>query len=199
VALGFLAGSLPFSVWIGRSFLKRDIRTVGDHNPGATNVLRAGSKPLAALALLLDMAKGALPVGAAYSGNIGASPWLIAVALAPVLGHAYSPFLRWHGGKAVAVSGGIWTGLTAWEGPTVGGIGLAAGNALFGANGWAVMFSMAAMLLYFLLVPPGFNGLVARPPLPLLVTIWLGNTVILAWTHRADLARAPKLLPGRRD
>lgn len=52
-ALAFVSGSLPFSVWIGRWGLRRDIRGVGDSNPGATNVFRAGGKGLGALALIL--------------------------------------------------------------------------------------------------------------------------------------------------
>ena len=61
--LGFLLGALPFSVWIGRFGLQRDIMKVGDGNPGATNVLRAGGFLWFSLALMLDIGKGALPVG----------------------------------------------------------------------------------------------------------------------------------------
>jgi glycerol-3-phosphate acyltransferase PlsY len=119
VFLAFLAGSLPFSLWIGQLILGKDIRTVGDANPGATNVLRAGGKGSAALALLLDFFKGSIPVGIAHLW-LHWSDWaLIFVALAPVLGHAFSPVLGGRGGKAVAVTGGIWCGLTIWEGPLV--------------------------------------------------------------------------------
>ncbi|HXF61281.1 MAG TPA: glycerol-3-phosphate acyltransferase, partial [Caldilineaceae bacterium] len=97
----FLAGSLPFSVWIGRLRLGVDIRAYGDHNPGATNVLRAGGKGAAALALLLDMVKGALPLIAARSTSKISNAWLAPIALAPAFGHAFSPFLGGRGGKAV--------------------------------------------------------------------------------------------------
>ena len=187
---GFLAGSLPFSVWIGRLSLGVDIRAYGDHNPGATNVLRAGGKGAAALALLLDMAKGALPISAARYTKISAA-WLVPIALAPVFGHAFSPFLGGRGGKAVAVSGGIWTGLTAWEGPTVGGAGLLLGTKLLGANGRAVIFSMLMLLVYFWRVPPMHHNALARPPMRVLLPIWLGNCALLAWTHRADLIHPP--------
>jgi len=59
--LGFFLGAIPFSLLIGKAALRTDIRTVGDGNPGATNVLRSGSKAWAAMAMLLDMLKGALP------------------------------------------------------------------------------------------------------------------------------------------
>jgi glycerol-3-phosphate acyltransferase PlsY len=99
--IAFIAGSLPFSVWVGRLALRTDIRRYGDHNPGATNVGRAGGWQWGALALLLDMLKGALPVGLAWYWG-GLAGWaLLPVALAPVLGHGYSPFLGFRGGKAL--------------------------------------------------------------------------------------------------
>src|SRR5690242_19021308 len=103
ISIAFFCGALPFSVWIGQRVLKKDIRRYGDTNPGATNVLRAGGRGAAALALLLDFLKGALPVALAhFQANFTGWP-LVGVALAPVLGHAFSPFLRFKGGKAVAV------------------------------------------------------------------------------------------------
>ena len=104
---GFLLGSLPFSVWIGQFILKKDIRDYGDHNPGATNVLRAGGFPPYALALALDISKGAIPVGLAYQ-VFSIQDWqILPIALAPPLGHAFSPFLNWRGGKAIAAIGGV--------------------------------------------------------------------------------------------
>src|SRR3954464_865117 len=110
-ALGFLCGSLMFSYWIGRWVLHRDIRTVGDGNPGATNLLKAGGAPIAIFALLLDALKGALPVAfAKYVLGMTGVPLAI-VAVSPIFGHAFSPFMRFKGGKGVAVTAGIWTAL----------------------------------------------------------------------------------------
>ena len=62
--IGFLLGSLPFSVWLGRLVLRTDIRRYGDGNPGGTNVLRVGNRGLGVLVILLDMLKGAAAGGA---------------------------------------------------------------------------------------------------------------------------------------
>ena len=110
--IGFFSGSLMFSYWIGRAALHRDIRDVGDGNPGMTNVLRSGGKGLAALAFVLDVLKAAIPVSIAYWAVGIQDVWLIPVALAPVVGHAYSPWLHFRGGKAVAASFGMWIALT---------------------------------------------------------------------------------------
>lgn len=190
----FLSGALPFSVWIGKLGLRRDIRRVGDSNPGATNVFRAGGKGLGALALLLDMLKGAIPVGFAYFGLGLTGPPLAALCWMPVLGHAFSPFLGFRGGKAVAVTGGVLIGLTAWEGITVGGLALLLFFALLTVDGWALMLAMTTVLAYFALTPDSFNGLVQRPDFAsVILPAWAGIMAVLIWKHRADLAQRPRL------
>ena len=196
--IAFLVGALPFSLWVGRLALGKDIRTVGDANPGATNVLRAGGKGAAAVALLLDFLKGMLPVGIAHL-YLGWQGWtLVVIAILPVLGHAFSPFLGGRGGKAVATTGGIWSGLTAWEGITIGALLLAVGTYLLGANGWAVLMAVSGMLLYLLLTPPTWNLLDARPEQWVIAAVGLLNLLLLAWKHRADLRQPPRWR-GRRQ
>lgn len=188
-ALGaFLSGSLPFSVWIGRLALGRDIRQVGDGNPGATNVLRAGGRGWGALAGFLDAMKGVVPVGLAYwfAGLRGVE--LVVVALAPILGHAFSPFLHFKGGKAVAVTFGIWVGLTLYELPTVMGLMLLFWFKTVTISGWAVVLTLISGLAYLAL---------ARPD-PALLGVMVGNLLILAWRHRTDLAQPIGLRPWLR-
>ena len=119
----------------------------------------------------------------------------VMIALAPVLGHAFSPFLRFKGGKAVAVTVGIWCGLTVWEGPTVGGLLLGLFFLLLAVDGWAVLCAILGMLLYFGLTPSAWNGLAARPELAVILAVGVGNLLILAWKHRADLMRPLRLRP----
>lgn len=183
ILLAFCAGALPFSVWIGARFLGKDIRRYGDANPGATNVLRAGGRGAYVVALLLDLLKGALPVGAARWISASDGWWLALIALAPILGHAFSPILRFRGGKAVAVTAGVWCGLTAWEGPVVGSILLTLFTFWVGANGKAVLGAMLGVLLYFVVTPaPTFRA----DLWPTLVCLWIANVALLAWKHRTD-------------
>lgn len=185
IIIGFFSGALPFSVWVGRLALRTDIRGYGDHNPGATNVIRAGGWTWGALALLLDYLKGVIPVGLAHFvvGLSGMS--LVLVALAPVLGHAYSPFLGFRGGKAVAVTFGIWTGLTLGEVPLLLGLLLGIWFAVVAVSGWAVMLAMLGLLVYLWLAHPD----------PVLLAVWVGNSLILAWKHRSELVQPPGLRP----
>ena len=189
----FLAGALPFSLWVGQLALGKDIRRYGDANPGATNVLRAGGKKAAALALVLDFLKGAIPVGLAHF-QLQVTGWpLIVVALLPVVGHAFSPFLGGRGGKAVATTGGIWCGLTIWEGPTIGGLLLGVTTYLVGANGWAVLTAISGMLLYLIFTPASWNGLAARPDTAVIWAVGLLNLLLIGWKHRSDLTKRPRI------
>lgn len=192
--LGFLLGSLPLSVWLGKLVLHTDIRDYGDGNPGGTNVMRAGSRTLGVLAIILDMLKAAGPVSLAhYVFQVTGWP-LVPVMLAPILGHIFSPFLGFRGGKALACTFGAWTALTVPFGPFVMGGSVFIFYQLLNASGWAVMASLLT-LLGFLLVPALHwlsPGLTAGLTLPLFVA-WAGTVAILAWTHRADLRQRPAL------
>jgi glycerol-3-phosphate acyltransferase PlsY len=101
----YLVGSLAFAVLVSRAMGLSDPRTFGSKNPGATNVLRSGSKPAAIITLLLDAMKGFVPVvlvrtlGAKWGLGDGT---LALVGLAAFLGHLYPVFFRFKGGKGVA-------------------------------------------------------------------------------------------------
>lgn len=185
--IGFLCGSIPFSVLVGHLASGQDIRRYGDHNPGATNVLRASSWGWFAVAGLLDYLKGALPVGFSWFG-LGMVGWEeMPIALAPLLGHAYSPWLRFRGGKAVAATFGIWTGLTLGAGPIILGLLLPLMFAVFAVSGWAVVLAMLSF--------GGFIWLQYGAVHPELMAVWLGNLALLAWKHRMDLRQSPGIRP----
>ena len=111
VLAAYLLGSLPSGYLIGRWVADIDVRTVGSHNIGATNVARSLGLKWGLLVLIIDMAKGALPVAVAlslWSGEAKRTSLIVAlVALAAFLGHLASFFLRFRGGKGVATAFGI--------------------------------------------------------------------------------------------
>jgi glycerol-3-phosphate acyltransferase PlsY len=180
---GFILGSIPFSVIFGRLIAKTDIRAVGDGNPGGTNALKAGGLKTGLPAILLDIFKGFLPVYLAQ--RYGLAGWhLIPVCLAPALGHAFSPFLRFHGGKALGATGGAWVGLIGlWAFPVYGVLAVPA-TLLQSEHAWSANAGMLSLLGYAI-----FFGE------PWLVAFAALNAVLIAWTHRHDLARPPQLRP----
>ena len=96
---GYLIGSIPFGVLLARAFGLGDLRKVGSGNIGATNVLRTGNKGAAALTLLLDALKGAIPVWITWAWGAEAAA---ITGLGAVLGHCFPVWLNFKGGKGVA-------------------------------------------------------------------------------------------------
>ena len=187
--LGFALGALPFSVWVGQLILGQDIRQFGDKNPGATNVLRAGGPLPFALALMLDISKGALPLGLAVH-IFGIEGWaIVPISLAPPLGHTFSPFLNWHGGKAIAAAFGVWIGITIWTMPLISLLLLIGLTLLITPSGWALMLALAGMLLALLL---WFDD-------PVLLGVWAMQVGLLGWNHREDLTRRPSLRRSKKN
>jgi glycerol-3-phosphate acyltransferase PlsY len=179
--LAFFSGALPFSQWLARLGLAVDLRQVGDGNPGSANVWRVGGAGWGMAAVLLDFFKGAVPVGLAHF-IFDAGGWtLAAIALAPVLGHAYSPFLKGRGGKALAVTFGVWAGLTLWVVPLALGLLFGLWLTLLTVEGWAVSAGMMSLV-------PLLLGLGAEPAWWL---VWAANLIVLAWKHRADFEKIP--------
>jgi glycerol-3-phosphate acyltransferase PlsY len=109
----YLIGSIAFAVIASRAFGLPDPRTYGSGNPGATNVLRTGKKPAAALTLLGDGAKGwlAVVIAGRYAQPDAAEVTMAAAAVAVVVGHMYPVFFRFKGGKGVATALGVLLGL----------------------------------------------------------------------------------------
>ncbi len=101
---GYLSGSVPYGLLLGKMFGLGDIRKAGSGNIGATNVLRVGGKKLAILTLLLDGLKGAIPV--LIAGRVHMD-YAIVAAFGAFIGHLFPVWLRFKGGKGVAVALGI--------------------------------------------------------------------------------------------
>lgn len=113
LGLGYLSGALPWGLWLGRGFKGVDVRTLGSRNLGATNVYRSLGPALGIATLLLDIAKGAVPVaivpGLAITQPFpGGREWcMVSVAAAAVCGHMWTCFAGFRGGKGVATTVGV--------------------------------------------------------------------------------------------
>jgi glycerol-3-phosphate acyltransferase PlsY len=113
LALAYLSGAVPYGVVFGKLFKKTDLRKVGSGSTGTTNALRAYGPKISVAVMLCDILKGALPVLVAR--GFEASPWVIAaVAVLTVVGHCWSPFIEFDGGKGVATGGGALIALQPW-------------------------------------------------------------------------------------
>jgi len=113
----YLLGSIPFGFVLVRLFRKEDIRSTGSGNIGATNVIRSGAKGLGALTFLLDACKGCFAVWLAgrFAGSLPYGNAAAVAALFAVLGHIYTVWLGFKGGKGVATAFGVFLAIAPWS------------------------------------------------------------------------------------
>ena len=113
VVAAYLVGAIPWGVVLGRAFAGVDVRQYGSKSTGATNALRVLGKKFSIAVLVLDMAKGVLPV--VIGRVLGLPDWAIGLAaIAAVAGHCWSPYIGFTGGKGVATGGGAAVALFPW-------------------------------------------------------------------------------------
>ena len=139
--LAYLIGSVPFAVLVSRGMGLPDPRTFGSGNPGATNVMRTGSRKAAALTLLGDAGKGALVVLVGQLVGLE-SDALALCGLAAFVGHVFSVFLGFRGGKGVATAAGVLLALD----PLLGGAVAAVWLGAFKSTGISAAGALAAGL-----------------------------------------------------
>ncbi len=178
---GYLAGAIPFGLLLTRAAGMDDLRAMGSGNVGATNVLRTGSKGLAALTLAMDIGKGAAAVLIAQSWGVEMALW---AGLFAVLGHDFTFWLRFKGGKGVATTLGVLLAM-AWP------VGLAA-CLVWLAVAWLSRYSSLAALAA-LAVAPAYAWWQADPIVAYLALI----LCVLGYArHHANIGR---LLGGKED
>lgn len=175
----YFLGSIPFGLFIGKICCGIDIRNDGSKSTGATNVARLCGFKYGVAALILDVAKGFIPVimASQYSHN-----WIFIslVGAAAILGHVFSMFMDMKGGKAVATTVGVFFALA----PAAILYSIICLFAVIYLSGFVSMGSLtlAVVLPVFCLI----TGKIGMVPLA------CGVTLLLFWTHRANIQRLAK-------
>jgi acyl phosphate:glycerol-3-phosphate acyltransferase len=179
VAVSYLLGSVPSSYLAGRWIRGIDLRQHGSGNLGATNAFRVLGPRIAAPVMVADMAKGFMPV--ALFGRVDGSPqwsWVLAYGAAAILGHVFSIYMRFRGGKGVATAAGVFLALS----PVAVGFALA---------GWLVvlrigrMVSLASIVAAAILV----GALVVTESRPEVMSLGILVAAFVLYAHRANMGR----------
>ncbi len=191
----YLIGSIPFGLVLTKIFLKEDIRAIGSGNIGATNVLRAGSKKLAFLTLLLDGLKGAAPVffinlvfyALDHALSLSSLPFEdtrittgLCVGLAAILGHCFPVWLKFRGGKGVATAFGVLLAAA----PVAGLAACAVWLAVF----FLMRISSAAALSALAVAPVVTLILYGATPAVIVLLI----AALVFWRHKDNIRRLMK-------
>ena len=175
VILAYFVGSIPFGVLIARG-LGVDIRSKGSGNTGATNVTRVLGPLPGGVVLVLDAAKGAAPTWFALT-NVG-DPWIvIACGAAAIVGHCFSPFLEFKGGKGVATALGVFLVLCPELVAICGGVFLV----ILKLTKVPALGSLAAIAT--------LSGLLLARGDSYSAALAIGTLLLLVYTHRSNLAK----------
>lgn len=174
--LGYLTGSVPFAFLLARP-AGVDLRVAGSGNVGAANVLRTAGARRAALVMILDVAKGVLAVAIAQFANAG-SATIAATGAAAVLGHVYPVWLRFHGGKGVAVAVGVFAMLA----PLATVIVIALFLLVVRVTRFISLGSVAATVA----LPPA-AWLTGAPPI--VVVTAMATASLIVFRHRGNISR----------
>lgn len=186
IGLQFLSGSIMYAHIFAR-MNGIDLRKVRDGNPGSSNLWRAKGLKWGALALALDYFKGTFPLFLFIWTNLVSNEYVIVLAaLAGIAGHAFSPMLKFKGGKAVATSFGAWSVLTKWEAPVILGATFTAFS-LFKKktsteeDAFRVLLGFSVLFFYVLYrtMSGDFHTLL----------LYLGNFTVIAIKHAKDWYR----------
>ena len=186
--IGLVSGAVPWSVWISRRFVGRDAREIGDGNPGSANAWKLGGWHIGVLALLLDVLKSVLPVllflkvtGLGNSNSIQYDLGGGFVAISPIIGHAWTPFLKYHGGKALATTMGTWIAVSSGLALPLLCLFLIPFHLIQKNHAITVTMAFVGMVVFFLMVPE----LLMISTISLLVVITT-NFSIIVYKHRSE-------------
>ncbi|HYT05190.1 MAG TPA: glycerol-3-phosphate 1-O-acyltransferase PlsY [Gemmatimonadales bacterium] len=179
VVLAYLIGATPTSYLAGRLGRGIDLREHGSNNLGATNVYRVLGWTYAIPVGLIDVAKGAIPVAILGPWSNGPAWFTVALGLAAVLGHMFSPYVRFKGGKGVATAAGMFLALAP--------LALVISLPIWAATLWLSGYVSAASLTVAVLFPVWVR--LTRPGEP--YTLWasVALALLIVYAHRANIQR----------
>ena len=176
ILLGYLAGSVPFAFLLARR-AGIDVRFAGSGNVGAANVMRTTGTRRAILVMSLDVAKGVLAVALAFVVHAGVTLTALAAAAA-VVGHIYPVWLRFHGGKGVAVAAGVFAVLTP--------IATALAAGLFLVIVWLTRYVSLGSIAAAVALPPA--AWITGEPIAVVLAA-AGSGGLILFRHRGNIRR----------
>lgn len=175
ILISFVSASVPWSLILGYIFSNKDIRTVGDKNPGGTNTLKLSGIKVGLMAIFLDISKSFFPVYfSLFYGFVGYE--LILICLAAISGSIFSPFLKFNGGKSLSVTCGIWLAISSGIiGPLIC-LMMAFSHSVQKTHIWTILFGWLGILIWVLIFSFELEY----------VIIFFINFILVMYKHRKE-------------
>jgi len=185
--IAFIAGSIPFSVIITKVLVDKDVREVGDNNPGAVNAWKSGGTYIGILVVFLEFLKAILPIYFAIRiGNLD-NISLIIVSFMPIVGHSFSPFLKFRGGKALAVTAAMWLALFQFEAAIVLFGFLAVFFTIQKNDAWTVNIAHFSFFVYGILTSISKSYMTNNQ----FIILWILAAIMMIYNHKKELKELP--------
>lgn len=183
--IAFLCGSIPFSILLTKLFSGKDVRMVGDNNPGAINAWKTGGSLIGIVVMFMEFLKAILPIAIAIHFLNFTSFSLIFISAMPILGHRFSPFLKFRGGKALAVTAAMWLALFQIEAAIVIFGLLAIFFVIQKNDAWTVTLVHFGFLIYGILTNL-FNDYISNSEF---IALWIFATIMMIFNHNKELRK----------
>jgi len=192
--IAFLCGSIPFAVILTKFLSGKDVRLAGDNNPGAVNAWKTGGSIVGLVVMIIEFLKAILPIYIAMYFLDFNGTSLIIISFMPILGHSFSPFLKFKGGKALAVTGAMWLALFQIEAAIIIFGLLAIFFTIQKNDAWTVTFVHFGLLIYGILTDLS-NAYISNSEF---IILWIFATLMIIFNHNKEL-RTPLKFRTLRD
>jgi len=197
LVLAYLLGATPTSHWVGKGIYGVDLRSEGSGNLGATNTFRVLGWKAALPVMVVDVSKGWLPAWLFPRIDVVGTPWVWALAYggAAIVGHVFSVWVRFRGGKGVATSGGVFLALAPWAVLAAFGVWLATVLSTRIVSLASILAALAVPVVVAFTPHEGGRGLLAFTVALALFVVWAHRTnvgrLLAGEEHRFGRPRAP--------
>ena len=193
--IAFFSGAIPFSIILTKILSGKDVREIGDNNPGAVNAWKSAGAYVGLIVMFLEFLKAILPIAIAIRFFDLNGYNLVFISLMPIFGHSFSPFLNFRGGKALAVTAAMWLALFQFEAAIVIFGLLAIFFAIQKNDAWTVNLVHLCFFIY------GITTSISKSYISNSEFIFLCviATIMMIYNHKKELRELPEIRKNIRN
>tara|TARA_B100000579_G_scaffold422934_1_gene425487 strand:+ start:3039 stop:3665 length:627 start_codon:yes stop_codon:yes gene_type:complete len=193
--IAFFSGAIPFSIILTKILSGKDVREIGDNNPGAVNAWKSAGAYVGLVVMFLEFLKAILPIAIAIRFFDFNGYNLVFISLMPIFGHSFSPFLKFRGGKALAVTAAMWLALFQFEAAIVIFGLLAVFFAIQKNDAWTVNLVHLCFFIY------GITTSISKSYISNseFIFLWVIATIMMIYNHKKELRELPEIRKNIRN
>ena len=193
--IAFFSGAIPFSIILTKILSGKDVREIGDNNPGAVNAWKSAGAYVGLIVMFLEFLKAILPIAIAIRFFDLNGYNLVFISLMPIFGHSFSPFLKFRGGKALAVTAAMWLALFQFEAAIVIFGLLAILFAIQKNDAWTVNLVHLCFFIY------GITTSISKSYISNseFIFLWVIATIMMIYNHKKELRELPEIRKNIRN